>query len=451
MYLGIDIGASFCKAVVIEQNVNVLYTARKKMPNSINTESVKFVEYDISEILHLIYDLIKSISNKVLMRIDGIGISGQMHGILLLDGLNNPVTNFISWQDQRATDFIFKSQETYLNILKDNLQKYRSLTGTDLRSGMMGPLLFWFKRNGYLHNNAEIKATFISDYIVSVLTEKEPLCDPTNASGSGIYNIKDGKWLNEYFEITGIDCNILPNLVETKSLAGQLAYSQSKELNMKQGTPVYVSIGDYQAALISSNLDDMSISINVGTGAQVSLLSNEYINTVNYEIRPYINNTFLKCVTGLPGGRLLGQFEKFIKNIFHEFSFSTGKLDILYELDSICVKTISDTDIVCKPNFFDNNIDSNSGFLNITKSNFNIKELYYSTIKACVQEYYNSFNKIKIPITDKIDYKILLTGGVINKSKLMNKIIMDLFNYDVIHSEFEEEAAVGAAMIAIPD
>ena len=36
-------------------------------------------------------------------------------------------------------------------------------------------------------------------------------------------------------------------------------------------------------------------------------------------------------------------------------------------------------------------------------------------------------------------------------SKLMNKIIMDLFNYDVIHSEFEEEAAVGAAMIAIPD
>ena len=54
-------------------------------------------------------------------------------------------------------------------------------------------------------------------------------------------------------------------------------------------------------------------------------------------------------------------------------------------------------------------------------------------------------------MTDKIDYKILLTGGVINKSKLMSKIIMDLFNYDVIHSEFEEEAAVGAAMIAIPD
>ena len=243
MYLGIDIGASFCKAVVIEQNVNVLYTARKKMPNSINTESVKFVEHDISEILRLIYDLIKSISNKVLMRIDGIGISGQMHGILLLDGLNNPVTNFISWQDQRATDFIFKSQVTYLNILKDNLQKYRSLTGTDLRSGMMGPLLFWFKRNGYLNNNTRIKATVISDYVVSKLTENDPLCDPTNASGSGIYNIKDGEWLNEYLEITGIDNNVLPNVVETGSFVGELAFGSSTKLNMKQGIPVYVSIG----------------------------------------------------------------------------------------------------------------------------------------------------------------------------------------------------------------
>ena len=232
---------------------------------------------------------------KVSKKIDGIGISGQMHGILLLDGLNNPVTNFISWQDQRATDLLSKSQETYLNILKDNLQKYRSLTGTDLRSGMMGPLLFWFKRNGYLNSNDKVKATFISDYIVSMLTENEPLCDPTNASGSGIYNIKDGEWLNEYFEITGIDYNILPNVVETKSLAGQLAYRQSKELNMKQGTPVYVSIGDYQAALVSSKLDDRCISINIGTGAQVSSLINDYISTDNYEIRysKILNTNFI--------------------------------------------------------------------------------------------------------------------------------------------------------------
>jgi sugar (pentulose or hexulose) kinase len=451
MYLGIDIGASFCKAVVIDHNLNVLYSTRKEMPNSIDTVSVKVVEYDINEIIHLIYDLIKSITKQVLMQIDGIGVSGQMHGILLLDKLNNPVTNFISWQDQRATEFLSESQETYLNFLKDNLLNYINLTGTDLRSGMMGPLLFWFKRKGFFNNNTEIKATFISDYLVSVLTENEPLCDPTNASGSGIYNIKDGEWLNEYFEITGIDYNILPNVVESKSLAGQLAYSQSKKLNMKQGTPVYVSIGDYQATLISSKLNDSSISINVGTGAQVSLLINEYPDSVNYEIRPYINDTYLKCVTGLPGGRLLALFEKFLKNIFHEFSFSISKVDILYELDSLCVKNISDTDIVCKPNFFDYNIDSDSGFANITKSNFNIKELYYSTIRACVQEYYDSFNKIRIPVTYKKDCKILLTGGVINKSKLMSNIIIDLFNYDVIHSEFEEEAAVGAAMIAIPD
>ena len=171
MYLGIDIGASFCKAVVIDHNLNVLYSTRKEMPNSIDTGSVKVVEYDINEILNLIYDLIKSINKQFLMQIDGIGVSGQMHGILLLDKSNNPVTNFISWQDQRATELLSESQETYLNFLKDNLQNYTNLTGTDLRSGMMGSLLFWFKRKDFFSNNTEIKATFISDYLVSVLTE----------------------------------------------------------------------------------------------------------------------------------------------------------------------------------------------------------------------------------------------------------------------------------------
>lgn len=451
MYLGIDIGASYCKAVLIDKNINVLQTARKRMPNPIETGSSKLVEYNINDIIDLVIDLIKSISNKIIKTIDGIGIAGQMHGILLVDESNKPITNFVSWQDQRTNELLSESQTTYLNYLKDNLQKHRPVTGTYLRSGMMGPLLFWFKKNGYLNSNARVKVTFISDFIVSVLTENEPLCDPTNASGSGIYNIKDGEWLNEYFEITGIDDNILPNVVETKSLAGQLASSLSKELNLKQGTPVYVSIGDYQAALVSSKLDDKYISINVGTGAQVSLLIKEYINTENYEIRPYINNAFTKCVTGLPGGRLLGLFETFIKNILHEFSFPVRKLDILSELDSVCVKTISHTDIVCNPNFFDHKIDSNSGFLNITKSNFNIYELYFSLIRACVKEYFDSFNKIKMPTTNYIDYKILLTGGVIKKSQLMKKTIMDLFNFDVMLSEYEEEAAVGAAMIAIPD
>ena len=71
--------------------------------------------------------------------------------------------------------------------------------------------------------------------------------------------------------------------------------------------------------LLSSKLDDRCISINIGTGAQVSLLVNDYIGSDNYEIRPYINSAFTKCVTGLPGGRLLGLFEKFIKNVLHEY------------------------------------------------------------------------------------------------------------------------------------
>ena len=451
MYLGIDIGASYCKATIIDQNLKVLQTARERMPNPIKEGKQKFVEYNINEIINLVFSLIKSVNSKVMKTIDGIGVTGQMHGIILVDGSNKPITNFVSWQDKRTDELYYKSQTTYFNYLKNNLQKYRPITGTDLRPGMMGPLLFWFNKNGYLKNRPIVRATFISDFIVSVLTGEEPLCDPTNASGSGIYNIKNEDWLTEYFEISGVDKNILPNVVKTKSLVGQLVPSLSVELNLKQGTPIYVSIGDYQAALVSSKFNNKHISINVGTGAQVSLLIENYINTDDYEIRPYINNAFTKCVTGLPGGRLLSLFEVFIKNILDEFHSYAGELNILFELDSVCLKTISDTNIVCNPNFFDYEIDSNSGFVNITKSNFNIHELYYSLIRACVEKYFDSYNKIKMSTTNHIDYKILSTGGVIRKSQLMKKLIRDLFNYDSVISENEEEAAVGAAIIAMPD
>ena len=152
MYLGIDIGGSFCKAIVIDQDNNIFQTERKRMPNPIKTKNSKLIEYNINEIINLVFDLIKSIKTVLIKKIDGIGVTGQMHGVLLLDQSKEPLTNFVSWQDQRTTELMTANQTTYLNYLSDSLYKYRSVTGTDLRSGMMGPLLFWFQQKGYFKN-----------------------------------------------------------------------------------------------------------------------------------------------------------------------------------------------------------------------------------------------------------------------------------------------------------
>ena len=149
MYLGIDIGASYCKAAVIDQNYNLLHTVRNRMPNPIDPKNVKLVEYNVDEILYLVYDVIKSMSITVEKKIDWICISGQMHGMLLLDDSNKPITNFISWQDKRTTEKLSLGQDTYLEFLRNSLKKYRSLTGIDLKPGMMGPIRFWFKKKGY--------------------------------------------------------------------------------------------------------------------------------------------------------------------------------------------------------------------------------------------------------------------------------------------------------------
>ena len=451
MYLGIDIGASYCKAVLIDSGEKVYRSQRVKMPSFLHDGSQSYLTYeiDVQKITDVVFELIKRVVTDLNEPIEAIGIAGQMHGILLVDESNEPLSNFISWQDKRTEEQILYGKEvSYLDYLKEQLKEYRSVTGTDIRSGMLGPVLFWFKKNGYLEQKY-VKATFLSDYFASLLSNTDPVCDPTNAAGSGIYNLLDNNWVDSFFDVTKISKENLPKIVKSGTKIGEISNFIAQKLGIKQGTPVYVSIGDYQATLFASAIDTKSISINIGTGAQVSILTKDPKYTKSFENRPFFDGYFTNCISGLSGGRAISLFEEFVSNTIALFTGSSAQFEILNKLDKLCVNKSMKADIICVPQFFKHK-DSlqKTGFYNIGSPNFRIEEFYYALVYGIVNEYFNAFNILNSGNILKDSYNIILSGGVGRKSKLVQKIINDYFGLDIVIPEYDEEAAVGAALIA---
>ncbi len=402
MFLGLDVGASYAKLVVIDANNKIMHSGRELMP-LLNIDN-NIAECNINKIIQTVHGLISSIDESIKNNIKRIAVTGQMHGILLVDEKNVPLTNFISWQDNRSTEPL-NNNGTYLSFLKKNLLKYRGVTGTEIRPGMMGSILFWLRRNySQIFNSKKVKATFLSDYIVSLLTGTRPVCDPTNAAGSGIYNIKSNKWIEDYFSLTGIPEDVLPDVVKSNAIVGEVNSKATHFLGIKEGVSVVSSFGDYQTAIHASEIDKKSIAINIGTGSQVSFLIDKFEESKKYEIRPHVNNLYTKCFSGLPGGRYIELFESFVNNV--------------YQINRS------------------------------TEHDFKVEGLRLTLVDSLVDNYYNAYQKL-LTTREKLKVNsIILSGGVGRKSSLVQQAIKNKFNLKVVLPKSVNDAAYGVALLS---
>jgi len=448
--LGIDIGGSYCKAVLIDQNNEVMCSERAAMPGFVcKSEDNGFVcEVRVDRILSVVIDVLKRMRLGGRRDIQGIGVAGQMHGILVVDVSNEPVSNFISWQDRRTAQLIPGEDVSYVEFLKIHLSELRNQSGTDIRPGMLGPVVFWLKKNDFPFPSKS-KVAFLSDFVVSYLTGAGILCDRTQAAGSGVYSLSDDCWAKAYLAATKISESILPDVVETGTKCGHISGRVAQLVGIKQGVPVYTSVGDYQAALLASGIDGGSVSVNVGTGGQVSVLNRKVEYSDKFETRPFFDGFYLNCISGLPAGRTIKLYEAFVDETVRLFSGRACECNVLEKLDSRCEKGFVKNDVVCDPDFFGHGHGpSKGGFFNIDSQNLSITSLYKALLEGIVGAYAEAFGRIKNAGDRRVIKRTILSGGVGRKSKVFQKLVEKQFGYRVEIPPYEEEAAVGAALIA---
>lgn len=364
----------------------------------------------------------------------GIGISSQMHGILYVNKEGKAVSPFYTWKNEYGNE-IYRDGVTYAEYLSEK-------AGCRMYSGYGSVTHFYLQQKGLLPGEG-ISFVNIGDYLAMELTgEKTSLADVTMAASFGGFLTEKGCFDFEKLKAAGVNTSYYPEVVKGKATGIFQAEAEVTPV------PVYPAIGDNQASFLGAvrNKED-SISINVGTGSQVSIFSTEFCETKELEIRPFLEAGYLYVGASLNGGKVYERLAVFFREIC---SFFTGKeVDVYEKMEELGGKK-KETDLRAVPCFYGERgkRKRDSGFLYLTEENFHGADIIRSFITGMAEELHDLYMRFPKEITQE-KKRIVASGNGIRKNRLLQEEIEKAFHMPIIFTDREEEAAAGAALRAL--
>ena len=429
--IAIDCGASFIKGAVFMEDGKMLKKVQYHAP-ALHKDSNIMEPVQITELLRAIKKLLRKLTEE---ESNGykLCISNEMHGFLLADADGTPVTDYISWQKEYG-DIVVKGHSA-IEEIRENIDTEDILyTGMELRNSLPScNLLYLWKRGLLQRRNEEIYFYTLGDYILRELSGLEPVCHPTNAAATGLYDLRTGKWnknLIKRYQDNGI---IFPKIGCTciSFKWGGISYQ------------AYPAIGDQQAALLGAGLhSENAISFNLGTGAQVTRLTRSTERTSAYQIRPYFDNYYLMTIPHLPSGRALNVYFRFIKEMLRQFGLEEDDEQIWNKIIQ-AEKNAEDTEIKCDLSFFENPLTSsergcveNIGEYELTMGNL---------FRAVFRQMSDNFVKAADRLCDgqvRIQ-KLVFSGGIARRMEAVRNGIIGKYGKDINYIVAQDETLQG--------
>lgn len=285
-YLGIDLGTSSVKVMLVDEKGTILGSESEKYPLSFPhpgwseqnpedwwTGTVKAVK--------------RLFAGKDASSVKGIGVGGQMHGLVVLDKDDNVIRPAILWNDGRTN-----KEVDYLNgtIGKDKLSEY---TANIAFAGFTAPKILWMKNNEKDKFDKIAKIMLPKDYINYLLTGVHA-CDVSDASGMLLLDVQKKAWSKEMMEICSVKECQMPKLVESYDQIGTVKSDIAKELGLPEGIVVAGGAGDNAAAAVGTGVvGEGGCNISLGTSGTV------FISSKNFAVDP---NNALHAFAHADGG-----------------------------------------------------------------------------------------------------------------------------------------------------
>ncbi len=431
--LGIDIGTTTVTSLVLN-------TEKSEILKSCTLKNDSFIESRDFEKLqnpNLIVETVKSAVKNVTenLTIEAIGITGQMHGILYLDKENKPCSPLMIWQDERGNE-LYKSGLSYAEYLTKE-------TGLKAASGFGLTTHFYNLVNGEIPENAVMLCT-IHDYLASLLTGTKPVTHSSDAASLGFYNLKENCFDETALGKAGIDKSFLPEVIKSTSLADKTNCDF-----LPDNIPVAVAIGDNQASFLGSVADaESSVLANVGTGSQVSFVTEKVKEVSCGEIRPLTDDKYIFVGASLCGGRAYAILKTFFEKCADMLG---GEADNLYSLMDKKAESITDfSDLLtvnCQFCGTRENPKLRGSIDNIGVENLTPENLIYGTLKGVSKELFDMYENEKSLLTS-VPSTLVCSGNGLRKSEIWRKIFTEEFKMTATLPKHSEEAAVGACVFA---
>lgn len=446
--IGVDCGTSGTKTVLFDHNCNVVVSKTIEYP-MIQPQN-GYAEQDPSDWRNAMIKTIKYVvanSNVSKDEIVGIGISGQMHGLVMLDESNEVIRNSIIWCDQRTGQ-----QVKWMNEHVGN-DKLVEITANPALTGWTAAKILWVKDNEP-QNYEKIKHILLpKDYLRFILTG-EYATEVSDASGMQILDVPKRDWSSELLSAFEIDKSWLGKVYESCDVTGTLTSSMAEELGLNASTIVVGGAGDNAAAAVGTGVvEDGKAFTTIGTSgvvfAHTSDISIDKKGRVHTCCAAVPNCWHVMGVTQAAGLSLKWYRDNFCQDTIAQ---ANDKGIDVYEIlnEKAAEIPIGADNLLYLPYLMGERTphldpDCRGAFVGLSAihTRWNLLRAVMEGVTYSLRDCVEVFREMGIEVND-----MMACGGG-GKSKLWRSMLADTYNCEVKTIESEEGPALGVAILAL--
>jgi sedoheptulokinase len=445
--IGIDIGSTSTKGV--------LYDVESKEVLRLESNSLRPIIQGLPEgryeeapepLREAAYDIIEKLANYATTfshQVKAICFTGQMHGGLLVDEKLKPLTNFVTWQDKRGDESI--GGKPLAQSIRERINvSEREGIGTEIHTGFLGVTAASWKREGKLTENARIIGIY--DWIASSIVGRL-VSDPSSVAAWGLYNIKEKRVSLEAVEACGIAS--LPEIIDVGEVIGPISPIGPIGHINELADAVFVSgMGDTQASYIGSGCKPDEILLNCGTGSQLMIETDTFGRYWGTDTRYLGAGKYLIVAPTLAGGKAYAILADFFIDVLQSFDIDVSDRDSIYERMNELARS-SSNGINFSPFFLGSRTHGESeraSIRGVDANNFTASSITRALIEGMIAEVKEPYDTL--PEELRKHTALLASGNGMRRNAALRSVAENAFGLPLRLSNFEEEAALGAAITA---
>ncbi|HEX2270959.1 MAG TPA: xylulokinase [Pyrinomonadaceae bacterium] len=240
--LGIDVSTTGVKALLIDENGEIV--ASSTTPLHLSTPKPLWSEQHPHDWWQAAVTSIKHVLSETdAADVAAIGLTGQMHGLVLLDEGGEVLRPAILWNDQRCGD---QCDEIRASLGKERLIR---ISGNDALTGFTAPKILWVRQHEREIYDRARHVLLPKDYLRYKLTHEYAM-DKADGSGTLLFDLERRDWSNETLAAANISADWLPRTFEGPEVTGRVTHEAAEATGLRAGTPVVAGGGDQAAQAV---------------------------------------------------------------------------------------------------------------------------------------------------------------------------------------------------------
>lgn len=379
-------------------------------------------------------------------RVAGVGLTGQMHGLVLLDRRGSVIRPCIMWNDQRT------GAQCRTIIQKIGMTNLLKFTGNTVLPGFTAPKILWVRDHDSACYQRIAKFLLPKDYVRFMLTGGV-LSDVADASGTGLFDVRNRRWSDEMFKALKLPQAWRPGVTESPAISGRVSRAGARATGLLAGTPVIGGAGDQAAQAIGAGVvDEPSVLVTIGTSGVVFAASRTFRSHPQGRL-----HAFCHAVPGvwhlmgvmLGAGGSLRWFRDSLtdpetraartrgRNVYDRITAAASKItpgsEGLIFLPYLTGERTPYTDPDARGVYFG---------LSLMHTRRHLARAVIEGVSYGLLDSFNLLRRLGVNVK-----KIRVSGGGA-RSAFWRQVIADVFNLEAVTVEVTEGAAYGAALLA---